>query len=261
MFKSMINVCWAESLKLRRSQAPIMTVLAYAMAPVAALLILLSGDPGRSNFYRFSSVAAQIEMVHADWPSYFGMLADATAIGGLIVFGLFIIWIFGREHSDRTSKELLTLPISREVLVLGKIKVAALWCLILQCGMLSLGLLLGACVGLPLWSSEALQSGLCKIFCVTGLTFFLAIPFALIANLGRGTMAAVGALFMCVFFALIFAALGWGPYFPWAIPSLYSGVAGVSASGLGSGSFYLVFLTGLVGLLGTMAWWRWADQR
>ena len=40
----------------------------------------------------------------AHWPTYFGLPAQATAVGGLLVFGIATAWMFGREFADRTAK-------------------------------------------------------------------------------------------------------------------------------------------------------------
>lgn len=242
MMNSLANVCWAECLKLRRSRAPWMTSLAYAMAPFASALLLLSTS-------------------RTGWPLYLTFIAGATAIAGLIVFSLLLIWIFGREHADHTSKELLTLPVPREVLVAGKILVSAAWCLLLQAGMVVLALLLGAALRLPFWSPDMLPSAIAKIFGVAALTFCLALPFGFVANLSRGTMGAVGVLFLGLFFAAIMAALGWQAYFPWSIPANFSGALGTPPAQLGWLSLALVFFTGVAGAAGSMIWWRRADQR
>jgi ABC-2 type transport system permease protein len=51
------------------------------------------------------------------------------------------------------------------------------------------------------------------------------------------------------------AIVGWGEYFPWAVPGLYA-----QGSMLTPISFWFVILTGLVGMLGTYLWWMFADQ-
>ena len=239
MIEALSNICWAEGLKLRRSRAPKMSLVAMAMVPFAAAILALRGN----------------------WSAYLVMLEGASAVGGLICFSLLMIWIFGREHADHTSKELLTLPVPRELLAAGKILVASLWCLILLGGMLVLGLALGACLGLPNWSMEAFHSCIARIFQIGGLSICLAIPFGFVANLSRGTMAAVGALFLVLFFAAVLIFLGWGAYFPWAVPTLYSGAITVSGALPGSLSLSSVLLTGVGGCLSSMAWLHWADQR
>jgi hypothetical protein len=49
---------------------------------------------------------AQLGGGTADWPGYFALLAQTVAVGGVRVFGLIMVWLFGREFSDRTAKDL-----------------------------------------------------------------------------------------------------------------------------------------------------------
>jgi ABC-2 type transport system ATP-binding protein len=56
------------------------------------------------------------------------------------------------------------------------------------------------------------------------------------------------------------AAVGWGAFFPWSVPALYSGLAGTQIDQLSAASYMVVILTSLAGLAATLAWWRFADQ-
>jgi ABC-2 type transport system permease protein len=49
--------------------------------------------------------------------------------------------------------------------------------------------------------------------------------------------------------------LGWGEYFPWAIPGVY-----LQEVHLPLFSYIIVFLTGMAGMAGTTLWWKYADQ-
>ena len=71
---------------------------------------------------------AQLAGVTADWPGYLALLGQTVAVGGFLIFGMTVIWIFGREFSDRTAKDLLALPTSRIAIVAAKFAVAAAWC-------------------------------------------------------------------------------------------------------------------------------------
>jgi ABC-2 type transport system permease protein len=55
-------------------------------------------------------------------------------------------------------------------------------------------------------------------------------------------------------------ATGWGAWFPWSVPALFSGMAGPGAAALGSSSYVLVGLTSLAGGVATFVWWRRADH-
>ena len=53
---------------------------------------------------------------------------------------------------------------------------------------------------------------------------------------------------------------GWGDWFPWSIPALFSGMAGPPANLLGAHSYIVVAVAALIGLTATFVWWRDADQ-
>jgi len=56
--------------------------------------------------------------------------------------------------------------------------------------------------------------------------------------------------------ANLVAVLGWGEYFPWAVPMFYA----QRENSLAPISYWIVFLTGLVGMIATYLWWKYADQ-
>ena len=122
------------------------------------------------------------------------------------------------------------------------------------------GLGIGTAVGLPGWSSGLTLGAARQIAITAGLTVALVTPFAWVASAGRGYMAPIGVLFLVIVLAQILAAVGWGVAFPWSIPALLSGIAGEATPVLGLGSYLLVLLTGVVGIIGTLGWWQYADQ-
>ncbi len=83
---------------------------------------------------------------------------------------------------------------------------------------------------------------------------------AFFASSGRGYLPALGFVILTVILAQVVVVLGYGSAFPWAVPALHSWAGGEEAARMGAGSYILVFGTGLSGLLGTLAWWRFADQ-
>jgi ABC-2 type transport system permease protein len=100
------------------------------------------------------------------------------------------------------------------------------------------------------------------------LTTFLTVllmPFvALFASAGRGYMPPLGWAFATLAMAQVAGLMGWGDRFPWAVPAMismsFSMMYGKEAAPLGFFSYLLVFLTCLIGLAATFAWWRSADQ-
>ncbi len=176
------------------------------------------------------------------------------------MFAIFTIWVFGREFSDHTVKELLALPTSREAIVTAKFIVVAAWTLFLILLGFGLGLLVGNLVVIPGWSTELLRTASVDII-GSGVLTIMLLPFvALIASLGRGYMASFGWVILTVFLAQIAAIIGWGDWFPWSVPALFSGAAGPRAELMGIHSYVIVLIASIIGLVATFYWWRSADQ-
>ena len=257
----MIDALMTEFLKARRSRVPWVTVLAFTVVSlVGGLFMFILQDQDRARSLGLIGTKAALVGGEADWPTYLSFLAQTTAVGGMIVFGLVEIWTFGREFSQRTAKDLLALPTSRVTIVAAKFAVVALWCLVLSAQLLVLGLVIGTALGLPGWSTAIVLTGLLRIGAVAVMTVLLTTPVAFAASAGRGYLPGVGVLIAAVFCAQIIAALGYGQYFPWSVPALFSGLAGPDQPSPGLLGFALVALVGAAGAAGTALWWRSADH-
>jgi len=256
-----INALFTEFFKARRSRVPWVTVLAFTVvALVGGLFMFILQDLERARSLGLIGTKAALVGGDPDWPTYLSFLSQTTAVGGMIVFGLVQIWTFGREFSQHTVKDLLALPTPRVTIVAAKFAVVAAWCLLLTAQLLVLGLAIGTLLGLPGWSAEVVLTGLGKVGAVAVMTVLLTTPLAFAACAGRGYLPGVGVLIAAVFCAQIIAALGYGQYFPWSVPALYSGLAGPGQPSPGPLGIVLVVLVGVAGAVGTALWWRQADQ-
>ena len=256
-----VSAFWAESLKARRSKISLLTILAISLLPVVAgLFMLILKDPERAREMGLISVKAQLAAGVADWPTFFGVLIQGTAIGGAVLFAIITAWVFGREFSDHTAKELLAVPTSRSTIVGAKFVLVALWILALALWIFLIGVAIGRAVQIPGWT-PALQRSSFWALILTALLAFMLMPFvALFASAGRGYLPPLGWAFLTVALAQIAAVLGWGDWFPWSVPALLSGVAGPPAELVGMHSYVMVLLAFLAGTAGTFAWWLDADQ-
>jgi ABC-2 type transport system permease protein len=70
----------------------------------------------------------------------------------------------------------------------------------------------------------------------------------------------MGFIILTLIIANFTGLVGLGPYFPWAIPGIYSAPAGTEGMQLGLSSYIILVFTSLLGLAGTITWWRFADQ-
>jgi ABC-2 type transport system permease protein len=256
---------WVEFQKVRRSKTLWITALAFLLVTlISGLFMFILQDPERARRFGLVGAKAQIFGGAADWPSLFNLTLLMLSVGGLIIFGFIFIWIFGREFTDKTVYDMLALPTSRITTVMAKLITASYWSftLVLMVFVLTLGI--GAILQLPGWSAATVLNGL-RLVLITGLlTIVLSITFSLVASIARGYLPAVGCLFLALVLAQIISQLGYGEFFPWAIPMYYGGAAealtGKTATPLGLSSYILLAIVGILSLVITGIWWRNADQ-
>ncbi|MEP7135761.1 MAG: ABC transporter permease [Chloroflexota bacterium] len=255
------SALWVETLKMRRSKVPLFTVLGFSIAPlIGGLFMIILKDPIKAQSMGLISTKAQLAAGTAEWSTLFNMLAQANAVGGGVIFAIFTAWIFGREFSDHTAKELLALPTSREAIVGAKFVVTAVWTYLLVLWCYVLGLIVGQLVDIPGWTPELFRSATVDIL-GSGLLVIILLPFvAFSASAGKGYLPSFGWLVLTVVMAQIAAITGWGDWFPWSVPALFAGAVGPRTEFLGAHSYVIIILASLIGLAATFYWWRNADQ-
>jgi ABC-2 type transport system permease protein len=256
-----LSALWAEALKARRSKVSLLTVTAFSIFPIIdGLFMFILKDPERARAMGLISVKAQITAAVADWPTYFQVLLLGTAIAGAILFAFITAWVFGREYSDHTAKELLALPTPRGVIVAAKFVLTALWILGLTLMVFVIGLGIGKAVDIPGWSLELVWTSFWSLMLIALLTFMLMPFVAFFASVGRGYLPPLGWAFLTMALAQIASALGWGDWFPWSVPGLLSSLNGPRAEPIAAHSYMVVLLAFIVGAVATFAWWQSADQ-
>ncbi|MGA9533449.1 MAG: ABC transporter permease, partial [Anaerolineales bacterium] len=241
------------------SKLPWGTALGFSLAPLAGgFFMLVLKDPEWARRAGLITAKAQLTAGSADWATFLSLLAQALAVGGLIVFGIIISWVFGREYADGTVFDLLALPTTRSSIVVAKLIVVGLWSGALIVLVDILGLAIAGLVGLPAVPSSVLLDGLAVSLVSGGLTILLMTPFAYVASAGHGYLPPMAGAFLALALSQIAAVAGWGEYFPWAIPALLAG-AGQSIQ-LGLASYAIVVFTFVAGAAATLLWWQKADQ-
>jgi ABC-2 type transport system permease protein len=255
---NLADMIWIEWRKAFRSRMPLWTVLGSLFMPLGiAFLIFVSKNPEISQKLGLVSAKANLLAYAAtDWPTYLGLFGQLMAAGGFLLFILIISWTFGREFSDGTVKDMLAVPVQRSSILLAKFIVVAAWSAFLTLVILIGGLVMGALIRLPGGSFSVILQGSALVLVSAGLAIVVVLPFAFFASVGRGYLLPVGIAFLTLVATNLVAIAGWGEYFPWAVPGLY-------AQGVGSlmpVSYWIAILTGVVGMVATYFWWKYADQ-
>src|SRR5690625_4197658 len=132
-----------EGLKIRKSKVIWITMAAFTMAPfMAGFFMFVLKDPELAKNAGLLGAKAQIAG-EANWPSYLSLYAQMIAVGGILVFGFVTSWIFGREYTDKTAKDLLALPYSRSVIIIAKFTASFITNIILTIYIVTLGFFIG----------------------------------------------------------------------------------------------------------------------
>lgn len=252
----------AEALKNRHSKIIRVTFLAIALAPVFGGIFMLlmkgNGYDGLSGAFRSKAILMSFE---ASWNSYLGLLSQAVGVGGVLILGFAASWLFGREYAEGTMKDLLALPVSRTDILNAKFLYFLGWSLALVIFNLLAGLLIGLLLKLPGWTEAIFIDNLKIYFITAGLILLLNTPVAFVAIAGKGYLTPLGLVAIALVLSQIIGALGFGQYFPWAVPGIYSGSGGSAMKDqLSPLSYILVFLTGIAGYVATIAWLNKTDQ-
>ena len=124
----------------------------------------------------------------------------------------------------------------------------------------AVALAIGAGVSIPGWSSELARASIESLLLIALLLLLLMPLVAFFASAGRGYLPALGWALLTVILAQIVSVLGWGDWFPWAVPVLASGMVGPRAELLGLHSYLAALLVFVAGTAATFIWWRSADQ-
>jgi ABC-2 type transport system permease protein len=257
---ALVNAVWAEFMKVKNSKIVMVTFGLFIFIPLMmGLMIYIVRNPELSQ--KLGLIAAKASLFgSADGPAFLGLINQLIATVGLIGFGFVTAWVFGREHHDKTMKDILALPVSRTLIVLAKCIVVFCWCLSLMIILFITAVVVGYIGNIEGWSTSLISQGAVK-YLITGLlTVTLCTPVAFMAGYGRGIIAALGFVIITLIMGQFLAVAGLGAYFPWAIPGLYTVPSGTPGMELYPASGMILFLTSLTGLLATIYWWKTADH-
>lgn len=249
-----------EIMKLRRSSIFLITIGLFIFIPIMmGLLMYVSQHPEIGK--KLGLVAAKASFFEENsWKAFSEILNQMIAVIGIIGFGFVTAWVFGREYTEQTIKDMLALPVSRTWIVTSKFLVVLMWCALLSLVMFASSIIMGKLIHIPGWSEDIYTKMAYTFFTTSFFTLILSPVVAFIASAGRGIIAAIAFVIFVVITGQFIVLAGLGPYFPWAIPGVYSVAESIEGMELVFASYVILALTSLAGLIGTVAWWKFADQ-
>jgi ABC-type transport system involved in multi-copper enzyme maturation permease subunit len=253
-------VLWSEFLKVKKSRIfPGSIVFFIFVSSMMALIMFIQIYPQiAGKLGMIGNKASMMRFGEPNWPNYFNLLIQGIAGVGLVGIGFITSWIFGREFSENTIKDILVLPISREFFVISKSIVIIIWSVILALAYFIAGIVAGVLIGLPGLSIKVIADGGYIYLITVLLSIPLFTPVAFFASYSRGYILPLGVVIVTLIIANFSGLVGLGPYFPWAIPGLFGIQTGIK---LHFASYLILLFTVLTGLCATIAHWKYADQK
>jgi ABC-2 type transport system permease protein len=261
--KHMKASLWMEILKVRRTKIfPVSIYFFIFIGAMMGFLMFVARHPEIAH--RSATISTKTSFLPgSDWKAFFNLMIQFVLILGAIGSGIVTSWDFGREFSDRTVKDLLALPVSRSTIVLSKLIVLMIWSILLSVCALVAAIVSGLLLQIPGWTGGALAPFLATYMVCVLFNSLLITPVAFVASAGRGYILPISfVILILILTQLLFVGLpDLSFWFPWSLPALFSGVAGEALPPPGFLSYFIFAFTVLAGLIGTMAWWRYADHK
>jgi ABC-2 type transport system permease protein len=257
MFASVLT---CEFMKLRRSKVTWGTLLGLSLAPLGiALMMWIVREPGRAASLGLLGTKANLSGLEATWPSYASMLTMIVGIGGLLLLSFIVAYIFGREYTELTAKNMLALPVGRHWFVIAKLVVALAWWLALVAAVLVESFVIGLALGLPGLTGALVLSTIGNALLAAGISYLVVPVVGWITTVGRGYMPPLAFALAMLALGDVFGKTGWAQWFPWSILPLLVGMVGKPQT-LPVGSYVVLALTFVAGVATTIAQLRWADN-
>lgn len=207
-----------EWLKFRRGR-PVWATSVFLVLGVTAMSVLTIASVDGDN--PLLVMKAQAIVGAGGWAGLFAAANTIVSVGGLLGFGVVIGWVFGREFTDQAIGGLFATPVGRLPIAAAKLLIVLAWPLLIAA--LTVVTLLAAGTWMGAGAVNAEVFGLAaKFVIITVLSGLLALPCAWAATLGRGYLAAIGAVIALVVAAQMAVMAGAGGWFPFAAPGLWA---------------------------------------
>lgn len=227
----MMRALRAEFLKLKRSRTLLWTALVVvAYAAVSTVMANAFKDPKIVENIAAAggafSKAAAAGLYGLNWTNQLRNIVQGIGGSwGVLTFSFATAYVFGREYKEGTARNMLTVPLRREYIVVAKMVVVACWVfglMLLSFALHSVGFLL---LGIDGFAWKHVATALVDALKVTFLIYLTLPLVAWIAMAGRGYLRAMIFAFAMMMVGNGLATTDASRYFPWNMPLFVVGAS------------------------------------
>ena len=260
----MNNIRWsdaiaAEWMKLKHLHAVTWSATLFVFMPLMlAFMLYLGKTPEMATSSGMFSMKTGM-FVDYEWNGFFMAVLQAGAGLGMVGSGFVISFVFGREYSENTMKDLLALPTQRWKIVSAKFIISFMWSLLLLMVMLLVVLVSGWILDLQAEVQLVWDMSM-KFMLMSLMTVMITAPFAILASVFKGIMAPLAACIIALIVGNLVTTIGMGPFFPWTIPALSALAFEDPGMNVGIIGNVIYICTLVAGIWGTIKYWQVADH-
>lgn len=190
------------------------------------------------------------------------VLAQILSVAVLAAGGFTTAWAFGQPFADGTAGASFGLTVSRTTIALARslVVLASLAAVVFAATIV--GVTLAALAGAtlpegPPSTPPDLGQAIATALTAGLLGIGLALPFAWVATVTRSAFGTVGVLIAVIATTQVIVLLGAGSWFPYAAPSLWTGMGGAeAAAAVGLPQLALTAAVGPIALVAVWHAWR-----
>lgn len=242
----MASLIYSEFLKLKRSKIFIISVLGGLVAP---LIEIISVVKGRTEITDFTPIFSTMFM---DVNLYNMMLF------GMVVFCVIIGYLFSREYTENTLKNIVTIPVSKVKFLLAKFIMLYFWIFALVLLAWLMTFLGGLILGVGELSAAVLLKSLWDFFLGTTLVFITLTPFVLITLVFKNIIPTIIAAVAIALGNIVLLSDEFAKIYPWSasfyimnysdkpFPEIYQSITAVA-------------LVGIIGFIGSLIYFKRQD--
>lgn len=199
----MVNLLYTEFLKLKRSQMFIISIIGAAIAPFVCFVAFLDMKIERPDVpILMNEVFSQTNMF-------------IVLLIGVPLYGVITAYLYNREYSENTLKNLLTIPVSRISLFISKFSLLFVWITVMTSIAWVLTVVFGI-IGQFEDISTILLINTFKVYIVGGiLLFLLSTPTILVTHLFKNYVTTIVFTLLITMINVLIVKSKYIALYPW----------------------------------------------